>query len=86
MKGKIAPSGVLFIERAGKFKKVGCPYGDGGNSCGDWCALFREPPDTDSGVVGLSLCGYDIIYFAEFTDERERDIVMNREANDDDSV
>jgi len=45
MKIKIDKNGSLHLERAGKMRKVNCPfsliqYNKLYNSCGDWCALF----------------------------------------------
>lgn len=72
MKGKIDEKGRLCIERRGGIKRQVCPYCDGsGESCGDWCPLFREPfKPLDDGRTAVKLCNCSEWWFDEFTDER----------------
>ena len=71
MKIKISEMGVLELERKANFKIQSCPYGSGGEYCGDWCPMFGEPePYVDivtvyeGGVAKsnkLSLCHAELI-------------------------
>lgn len=76
MKGKIDKSGILYIERKGKYKKQFCPYqqtdlnGDD-TACGGWCPMFGEPKKYDSyrkSGTKLHICS-SILLFDELIQE-----------------
>jgi hypothetical protein len=71
MEIKINVDGMLFIKRAGKWKKQCCSK-HLGNPCGDWCPLFGEP-DYEVGVQQpnrLDLCESILFSEKQIIDER----------------
>ena len=74
MKGKIDEKGNLLIERAGKMKALGCPFGGGAEFCGDWCPHFREPDKDFRGDLPYSaivaICQKKYLNFTDFKDLR----------------
>ena len=80
MKGKIDNNGWLRIERGSKEKLQECPFMQRAFEvndiviapCGDWCPLFEEPePEFGTKSVILRICKDKILFFDEFTDEKE---------------
>ena len=73
MNGKIASSGVLFIERAGTLTEQACPFSSMSPSafCGDNCPLFGEPQPHDNGnQTRIEICQGRILSFKKLIDER----------------
>ena len=83
MKGKIDKDGILWLERAGEFKRQKCVFTmtlirpEGleayyqAQGCGDHCPLFCEPEDSTGGEIELSLCHtFHIFKKEDFKDER----------------
>ena len=69
MKIRIDNNGWLSVERAGKFKDQKCPHDqDNLVHCGDWCPLFGEPHNWETGSQAINLC-MNFIH-GEITDER----------------
>ena len=71
MKAKIDEYGNLGIERKGEWKAQSCPHEGEGNWCGDWCPLFEEGTDSESGISFVQLrCALDGVVHQVVSDER----------------
>lgn len=76
MHGKINKRGYLEYKRPGAhaYHYKQCPFAlDGVNRkpCGDWCALFGEPENKSTGVIGIAICQGRELLLHNFEDNRE---------------
>lgn len=73
MEAEITPDGFLNIKRShGGRVRAQCPFSASFANCGDWCPLFHEVKDAQSGqmIVELECCGSGRTWYKILEDTR----------------